>query len=243
MADKELEAWYVERLRSLWPGFPPGPRSPSENPDSLVTTPDQIVGIEVTTFTLEAQDGEQPVREVLSVRNRVVARAREIYRAGGGPVLIVDVEFDGRVRLTKRDVDEVAQAIADCLLTHVFTEDDSPGWYQHVPGPMPRGVTAISGGRYRFAESWDGGSGGLVRECSAEHVQQVIDRKAARYGAYRLQCDAVVLLIVFSSEHDPRTEVPNSVLEHTYASPFDATFALFDDIPMALELTANPPVA
>jgi hypothetical protein len=243
VADKEFEAWYVERLRTLWPAFPPGPRALSENPDCLVSAPGRIVGIEVTTFTLEAEGGQQPTRELLSVRNRVVARARDIYQAGGGPVLIVDIEFDDQVRLTKRDVDEVARAIADRLLAQLFTEDDAAGWYQQVPGPMPEGVAAIAGGRYRFAESWDGGSGVLMRECSAEHVQQVIDRKAVRYGAYRLKCDAVVLLIVFSSEHDPGTEVPNAVLEHRYTSPFDATVALLDDIPRALELAVDSPVA
>jgi hypothetical protein len=242
VADKELEAWYVERLRTLWPGFPPGPRSPSENPDCLVRGPDRVVGIEVTTFVLESKRGEQPIREQLSVRSRIVARARDIYREGGGPVLIVDIEFDDRERLTKRDVDVLAQAIAQRLLAHSFAEDESPGWYQEVPPPLPRGVAAISGGRYQFAESWDGGSGVLLRECDPGHVQQIIDKKADRYGAYRLRCDAAFLLIVFSSEHDPTIEMPASVLQHTYVSPFDATIALLDDIPQAIELTAQPPV-
>lgn len=242
MANKELEAWYVERLRTLWPSFPPGPRSASENPDCLVRAPRRIVGIEVTTSTLEAE-GQQPTREVLSIRSRIVARARDMYRAGGGPVLIVDIEFDDQIRLTKRDVEGVAQAIAQRLLAYPFAEDDSPGWYQHLSGPMPRGVAGVLGGRYRFAESWDGGSGALVRECSMEHVQRIIDHKAKRYNAYRSQCDEVILLIVFSSEHDPATEVPSAVLEHRYTGPFNATVALLDDIPQAFQLAVDPPVA
>lgn len=243
MADKELEAWYVERLRNLWSGFPAGPRSSSENPDVLVRAPDRTVGVEVTTFTLDPEGDEQPIRERLSVQKRIVARAREFYRTGGGPVLIVDIEFDDGARLTKRDVDGIAEEIASRLLAHTFTEDSSPGWYQEVPPPLPRGVNSIAGGRYRFAESWDSGSVVLLREVTAEHIQQIIDRKAMRYEAYRSQCDAVILLIAFSSEHDPRTDVSHDVLRHPYQSPFDATIALLDDIPSAVELNINSPVA
>lgn len=241
MADKELEAWYVERLRSLWSGFPPGSRSPSENPDCLVRSADTVTGIEVTTFSLDPEEGQQPIREQIAIRKRIVARARDLYRAKAAPILIVDIEFDDGARLTKRDIDEVAQAIAELLVAHPFAEDESFGWYQSVPGPMPRGVFAICGGRYRLAESWDGGSGYMMHDLNAEHIQQLINRKAHRYAAYRSQCDAVVLLIVVSSEHDPRADVPTSVLEHRYTSPFDTTILLLDDIPLSVELAVDPP--
>src|SRR5205823_6052449 len=146
----------------------------SENPDCLVHSSNRVVGIEVTTFVLEPDTARQPIRELLSIRSRIIARARDIYRAGAGRVLIVDIEFDEQVRLTRRDVDEVAQIIADRLLGHSFSEHESPGWYQEVPPPLPRGVAAIAGGRYRFAESWDGGSGVLLRDCTVRHVQQII---------------------------------------------------------------------
>ena len=157
--------------------------------------------------------------------------------------MIVDVEFDDRARLTKRDVEDIAGEIASRLLAHPFVEDESPGWYQEVPPPLPRGVLSIAGGRYRFAESWDAGNGVFMRDVAPEHVQQIIDRKAARYEAYRSQCGKVILLIVFSSEHDPRVDVSEAVLQHPYHSPFDATIALLDDIPAAVVLGIVPPVA
>jgi hypothetical protein len=233
----------VERLRSLWSGFPSGSRSPSENPDCLVKSPRVVTGIEVTTFSLEPEEGQQSIREQIAIRRRIVARARDIYRAKAAPVLIVDIEFDDAARLTKGDVDELAEAIAELLAAQPFTEEESIGWYQAVPGPMPRGVTAICGGRYRFAESWDGSSGYIKNELKVEHVQQKINNKAKRYAAYRSQCDAVVLLIVVASEHDPRLYVPTAVLEHRYASPFDTTILLLDDVPRAVTLTVDPPVA
>lgn len=243
MNKKEREAWYVERLRDLWRGFPAGPRTASENPDCLVGGDAETVGIEVTEFTLQANDGEQPTRELLSVRRQIIDRALTKYRERDGPVLLLDVEFDDRVRLTKADVEPLAEAIASCVSAHSFSEDEAPGWYQEVPGPLPAGVAAISGGRYRFAESWDAGSGGLVRECRFESLQDVIAKKAKRYQAYRAQCESVALLIVFSSEHDPRTEVTRDILQHTYASPFDWTIALLADIPEVVVLNTIPPLA
>lgn len=243
MTKKEREAWYVERLRELWPEFPAGPRTPSENPDCLVRGAEHTTGIEVTEFTLPPDDGRQPTRETLSVRARIVKTALDKYRANGGPVLIVDIEFDPDARLTKNDVGEVADAIAERLSAYTFSEDESPGWYQAVPGDMPHGVLGLTGGRYQSAESWDGDSIGVVRECSVESVQQVINRKAARYQAYRSQCDAVVLLIAFSAVHDPQTAIPRSVLEHCYVSPFDWTIALLADEPAAVLLNTVTPDA
>lgn len=243
MSEKEREALYVERLRSLWEDFPAGSRTPTENPDFLVHTSDGIVGVEVTEYSSAPIDGEQHIRESLSVRDQIIARALQRYRQAGGPVLIVDIEFDNQVRLSKRDMQPTADAIADRLLSYSFDEDDELGWHQHVPGPMPHGVSAMSGGRYRFAESWDGGSGSLMQDCNVEGVQTVIDRKAKRYNAYRAQCEAVILLIVFSSEHDPQTDVPLSVLEHEYTSPFVSTIALLADVPQAFVLSTVAPVA
>jgi hypothetical protein len=236
MSDKDREAWYVERLRSLWSDFPVGPRTPSENPDFLVHTSDGIVGVEVTEFASPPQDREQHIRELVSVQDQIVARARERYQEAGGPVLIVDIEFDGQVRLSKADMQPTADAIATRLLSHTFALDAEIGWHQDVPGPMPHGVSALSGGRYRFAESWDGGNGLLMRDCTVESVQTVINKKAERYQAYRTQCNTVILVIVFSSEHDPRTDVPFAVLEHDYTSPFARTVALLADIPEAFVL-------
>ena len=243
MSKKEREAWYVEQLRELWSDFPAGPRTSSENPDCLVRGTEHTVGIEVTEFTLPPDDGRQPTRETLSVRARIVRTALDKYRADGGPVLIVDIEFDPDVRLTKSDVVRVADAIAERLLAHTFAKDESPGWYQAVSGDMPHGVLGLTGGRYQSAESWDGDSIGVARECSVDSVQQVIDRKAARYQAYRSRCDAVVLLIVFSAVHDPQTAIPRSVLENAYVSPFDWTIALLADEPEAVLLNTVKPDA
>src|SRR5689334_2623706 len=103
MADKESEAWYVECLRSLWAGFPHGPRTPSENPDFLVRARDKTVGVEVTEFTLPPEEGKQPTRERLNVRQLIVARAQAIHNARDGRALLIDIEFSGEVRLTKRN--------------------------------------------------------------------------------------------------------------------------------------------
>ena len=83
----------------------------------------------------------------------------------------------------------------------------------------------------------------MMRECTVESVRTVINKKAERYQAYRAQCNAVMLVIVFSSEHDPRTDVPFSVLEHEYTSPFAKTLALLADIPQAFVLRTVAPVA
>lgn len=236
MADKEKEAGYIEQLRLQWPAFPGGKLSWSERPDFVVQTEGHAVGIEVTEFFLPPEPGETRYQEAESIREQIMSRARAYHTAQGGPPLLIDVEFDDRVRLTKRDIESTARALAACILQHQFVDEERPGWYQGVGGDMPRGVTSVSGGKYQAVENWDFGGGGWVRPCTHEHIQAGISRKVPKYAAYRENCNDVFLVVVSSVFAGAPTEIPFAVLEEPYDTPFEKTIAFLIDASSVFEL-------
>lgn len=236
MVDKAKERWYIERLRAAWNHFPDGRINTSERPDFLVIGASSTFGIEITEFVLDPVPGDAHHQETESLRRQVMERAHAHYRNAGGPPLMIDVEFDDRVRLTKRDIDATARHLAACISAYHFTESDAPGWIDRLTSVLPKGIQEVSGNSWRQTDSWDVGGGGWVRACNSAHVQAVVNRKAAAYDAYRGQCDAVALVIVFSAFSGPPTDVPLGVLEHAYETPFDATLAFFVDLPGVVPL-------
>lgn len=236
MVDKYKEAWYVKSLRSRWQAFPSGDIIPSERPDFLVSDGNRSVGIEITEFFLPQEPGEPLYQEAESIREHIVSRALSHYRTLGGPPLLIDIEFSNDVRLTKRDVDATARALAERIVRLDFVEDEQPGWRQRFSGNMPRGIVEICGGKYRSVENWDFGGGGWVRPCTHDHIQGIIARKAPLYAAYRQTCDEAILVIVFTAFAGPPTDVPVAVLEEVFQSPFDSTLAFFVDVPSVFEL-------
>jgi hypothetical protein len=240
MADKNKESWYFEQFRSAWPQFPAGNVRSSESPDFLVVGAEGTLWVELTEFIRPAQNGSPHPREAASIRQQIVDKALALHRQAGGPPLLIDVEFDDQVNLSKRDVDTLASAVARSVASHAFQQDAAPSWYQRVVGPMPRGVSEIAGGRFESVEDWDTSGGGWVVDCTSSHVQEIITKKARRVAAYRRNCDQVALVIVFSAFNDPASSVPENVLAHKYESPFDNTVALFTDVPRVVELEIAP---
>jgi hypothetical protein len=86
---REIEAYYFERFRKLWP-LPEGMVTFEDKPDVIIYGP-RKVGIEITNFylapgsLLESEQQQEPLRK------KVVERARKKYVSNGKNI---EITFD-----------------------------------------------------------------------------------------------------------------------------------------------------
>jgi len=101
---KDLESWYIERLRGVLPDFPLGEVRPAGSPDFTVHGVRETFGIEVTALYRPHVAGQQPMQETERLRSYVVQRAQDVHEARGGPPLSVHACFSPSTQLTRASV-------------------------------------------------------------------------------------------------------------------------------------------
>jgi hypothetical protein len=198
MAKKRLERWYVEQLRRALPDFPTGAVADDESPDFIVGSGPEATGIEITAFYWPAPAGERRHQEQQALKDRVVGIAQKVHTAAGGPGLYVSVFFGKEVSVTKRDAQELGEAIARAVLdSRLPVSLDEPAvrvsWER-----LPRGVVDITirasvDGRDRL---WSADTGGWVAPVQPAHIQDVVERKAGMLPLARTKCQNVWLVTV-----------------------------------------------
>jgi len=189
--NKDRERRAIDDLKRLDPVFPPGTIEPSEAPDFIVRSDGGCVGIEVCEyFRPERPLGSHPKeQEALThhITDRATARAVEL----GLPPCWVVVTFERDVRLLKRDIGAVADAIVDAIRTpnrtYVRNDGQLPSCIDDiVVHPLPADKELLVA---PIGTTW-------VPPTDADEIARLIARKEGKLSAYRARCNVVWLLIV-----------------------------------------------
>jgi len=198
MADKDRERWYLEKLKACFPSFPAGTIEPGETPDFLIRSEEDVTGIEVTQFYPSPEDGARPGQEVQSLKDQIVEAAHRMHVESGGPALYVTVFFRSPLRVTKRDIQTVAQELAESIQrTPVPTRIDAP--FASVSlRDLPPSIASVHiyGSVDGQDQLWYSDAGGWVVPVDASHVNAVVARKERMAQIARQKCDRLWLLIV-----------------------------------------------
>jgi hypothetical protein len=219
--NKERERQAIDDVKRLDPEFPPGTIEPGEAPDFVVRTDRSCVGIEVCEyFRPERPLGSHPKeQEALThhITDRATARAIE---AGVPPCWVV-VTFERNVRLLKRDIDTVADAIVDAIRTgrtYLRNNGKLPSCIDDiVVHPLPAGKELLVA---PIGTTW-------VPPTDADELARLIATKEGKLPAYRARCDVVWLLIVIDGfQLSSMTERPTSL--PSIATAFDRVLVLHD---------------
>jgi hypothetical protein len=223
---KKVERWRLEQLRSFISDFPNGVIQPTEEPDFLVNQQGYVLGIELTDLYRKAELGQVPEQAAEAMRQRVVARAQQIYCSWQLPPVLASFFLDDRAHIKKPEVDRLARALANLVARNVpepnSTIDVTRKW-NNAP-ELPGVLRSLSVHRMDAVSKTFFSSPGAtwVVAITREDIMRALSDKEPRYPIYRGKCDEVWLVI--NSDIEPMStwfEFDMAVLTEPFSTRFD----------------------
>jgi hypothetical protein len=204
--------------------------SAPDPPDFVVECDSQRTAIEITEiYTTSARcerpQGQEPLKENL------VDEALRLYRASGKPSISAVFSFSNDTNYLKRDRLRLAQALQECVPTHLATNDDLVPVHagQHGPQWVP-GLDMILVRKPRPYEGpdhlWRIQYSGFVHP-SETFIQQALDAKEQKLKKYRMaNCDNYWLVTVVPGTA-PSSFMDIPAATHVFKSSFDRVVVFF----------------
>ena len=232
MADKELEAWYLERFIPTCPDFPVGIISPSEEPDFLIAAAQGTCGIEMTRYYVPLTQGRGPHQEQESLRDRILQEAAELFSREDPRLVHVNVLFSLGSRLGKNDIQPLARGLTAAVVRlevelgeFKAIDEDSP-----LDAGLPDGIASImvATSSKLTRSSWHCDDVALTPEAGPQHVQSILDAKEPRVDAYRRSASSIWLVVVVDATRlSSVADFPSHTFEHSYSTSFDRVYLFF----------------
>lgn len=232
-AKKEREEHFLNRVKSVYPGFPDGEihalTGKQEPPDFLVKSKDRVVGIELVDY-IRGQGAEgSPLRHEETRRENVIKKAQEEFETEAQLPMEVLFLWHGRFYLSKMKrpaLDRLAHDIA-LLVEGKIPQESHYATYidrRALRGSSADGVIVkISITRLRAGACghWASTETGYT-DLYPPEVQQLISSKERNFDRYKGKCDSVWLVIIASAEHvSSIPDIRQEVKEHVFRSQFD----------------------
>lgn len=228
---KDVERWQLEQFSSLFPGFPRGSISDSEEPDFIVDTGDRKIGIELTDLYWQPLPNQAPRQSQESLWYRIVKAAERIYSESALAPLQVSVHFNRQYSLRKSDVARLAKAIAAVVVRNAPPpgKNSSEDYDWENRDYFPEEVITINVWNIeRVRESFfNSPSAAFIPTLRSDDILRAMSLKESKVDRYRTRCDEVWLLVNCDGgqlstlfEHD------EAVIQKTYSSRFDRVFLM-----------------
>ena len=196
---KDIELWRLERFKSFIPDFPSGRVEPTEEPDFLIHEESRSLGIELTDLHRETLPGQVPQQASEAMRNRVVARAKEIFNSRQQQPVIATFHLDDRMHIKKAEVEQLATELADLVSDNI----PEPNSTAEIPADwddmrtLPAILHKLSVHRLDVVTKTFFSAPGAtwVGTISRQDIQRALDSKEPKLAAYRTRCDEAWLVI------------------------------------------------
>jgi hypothetical protein len=235
-ADKKpKEEGLINRVKSLYSGFPEGELMSGEEPDFLVAHDNVIVGIELTEYIRgQRGGGGSLLRAQEETRQKIMAEAARLFSEKSGAVLNVYAHWNPNLEnaLKKTDITRVAEEIAKLVLERLPSDPSERGtidpWAEPDDLVIDPYITLLSFQHSPVAR-WSSGNAGFMGTNTSD-IQWIISGKDKKIYTYRKKCQEVWLVIVADGSYLSSIPVLDGVIAaHQYQSTFDRV--LFCDLP------------
>ena len=191
-----------------------------ESPDFLLDGEGKRIGVELTELILSA------LRARESLENLIINTAREFYEERGGPPLIVDVKFQTRLTVSRRDAGNIGNHLGKAVFEHV---QQGEGVGRIIGSQLPSVINSAN-----FAELlpgaravWGANRFGAMPDVSVDVIQSALEKKSLRLTEYKKVCDEAWLLICIE-DFQPSTwyQIEGKALNWKYETSFDRVYIL-----------------
>jgi hypothetical protein len=230
---------HILRFTESFRDFPEGFLCFDDNPDVLIRTSEGMLGVEHTRLYWGN------LKEQESLEDRIVDRAKEMYKVSGGPPLRVNVLFDSNVRLSVKDIDSIAASLNRLVCRYVPDVGEGfelEGWRFVSRGFSPSLMMLFIDRPDKTSEMlWGVGRGGVVPDLPSDSIRKSILDKESKIARYLDKCSRVWLLIV-EDGFAPSSyfDISEEVKKETYKSKFDRIFLFRNFCREVIELNVEP---
>ena len=228
---KDIERWRLDRLKSFISDFPDGRLEPTEEPDFLIHCPTKVIGIELTDLHHETQPGQVPQQASEAMRNRIIARAKEIYESRQQPPVIATFFLDDRVHIKKSEAEPLATELANLVSLNVPVPNSSieipTSWDDFRP--LPQILHSLSIRRLDVVTKTFFSNPGAtwVGTLSKADVERSLLSKEPKLASYRAKCDEAWLVINSDIESMATWfEFEPALLEEHFSTSFDRIYVV-----------------
>ncbi|MDT8409317.1 MAG: hypothetical protein RQ741_06935 [Wenzhouxiangellaceae bacterium] len=245
-AKKQVELRYLNAVRCGIDDFPRGTVIETESPDFLIESPECTIGVEITRIFSPAEPNSPQPQSQDNERDLIAERAKAIAVDQSLPPVMVDIYFDSRKLLRKRDRDAIGKALVDIVAANMPAfGDDRSIENRHAADPrFPTQVAAMHIWRFKPLTShlWQTGNGGIVNENFSPYLQWRINCKNGKVSMYRRKCDACWLVIV-ADWRGPSAffTISEKMSGNAYTAAFDRVYFVerYSDRVVMLNTTAD----
>ena len=200
----------------------------------------------MTAFYYPPASGDRTHQEVQALKDRVVEIAERLHSSSGGPPLYLDAIFNESRVLTKRNVPQVARALAHAVLAEAVPRSAREPSVTIRRAALPDQVpdVRVHGSVDGNDKLWQADAGGWVQKIHSHHIQAVMTGKARSGALARPRCDRLWLVIV----HDflnraAAADITHEAMESFYDHAFDRVLWLDLHLPRATDLRRAVPNA
>jgi hypothetical protein len=228
-AKKQVELRYLDVVRRGIDDFPGGNITDTECPDFLIQFLDRTVGVEITRIFNPGKPKSPPPQSQDTERDLIAERAQAIATDQSLAPVMVDIYFDSRQSIGKRDRDSIAQQLVDLVAANMPALGDDRLIEKHHPTKLEflLQIEAVHIWRFKPLTShlWQTADAGIVNEDFAPYLQQLIDDKNGKVSTYRQKCDDCWLMVV-ADWRGPSAffEISDKMSSHNYESAFDRVY-------------------
>jgi hypothetical protein len=200
----------------------------AEAPDLIIRTGGRLTGVELTELFIEPgkDGGSQQAQE--EIAQRIVKRANEIYRQGGGTHSHVSVHFSSSGDLRRLNRDQTAQSLASFVHSLSLAPWERREWRpDYVSNVLPDSISYLNmlGVPEAGMAHWTTPRAGWTAPLPLETIQHRVDEKATRLSNYRQRVPTNWLLLVSDGAKPSQFfDPPVAEVAKAVVSPFDRTF-------------------
>lgn len=188
-SNQAVERYYFEQFRSHYQ-VPIGAIEYTDKPDVIIRGP-KTIGIEIANLYL-TKGGDPTSEQVQRVRRRqTLDRAQSLHLSARGRPIELSVDF--RLEQPIRDVESVAQALADLAsrIANLPSGQVSPSLLVHIPE-----LRFVYHNANEYADAtWRPVQCYSAPELALERLYEIVSEKATKAQAYQ-PCDAYWLLLI-----------------------------------------------
>jgi len=229
---KDRERLFLKEVTSIFPYFPSGTITDSEQPDFLISTGDKVIGVELVDYVRGQNKGDSLYRRNEILWQRVADAARAVFESQHSEPLMVHFHWHSHRHPRQSEVSAMANKAASVIENHIPVGLFDMIQIEHEQmgdGKLAYYAHSIHVTRTRNKEQvlWSFNNAGFI-SVPASELQELIESKDTKVTEYLRKCDEVWLVIVADgSQISSNAELHQDVIDHDYSSDF--TNILFYD--------------
>ncbi|PKN94834.1 MAG: hypothetical protein CVU44_03240 [Chloroflexi bacterium HGW-Chloroflexi-6] len=227
--DKIREFIHLKHFKEVCNFFPDGEIEVFEKPDFIVHTQDNLLGIEHTEIFQPGPTDGTSLQAQDSLGQKVVSKANGLYLKDHSQPLLVQVLFNHKTKLGRKDVDRLAERVVHLVITTPIepgtpiTRKRNRENSEYFPNEIVMlHIYAHPNGK---ENKWRSSSAGWIPEITPEYLQEIINQKEKKLDNYKSKCSEMWLLIVADDLRIPSSvDLTVLALAHQYSTRFNRIF-------------------